>query len=694
MADVRLPVSSREIEALTSVLADRLAAHGPVKQTLSPAAKTWIEAVTQELGKNPGRSLVICGLRQKPQIHALTHLINAALGNIGKTILFRRPASARPENHLQSLQKLCQDLDSGAADSVIILGGNPVYDAPADLNFAAKLKRAHFSLHLSEYEDETSELCDWHVPEPNFLESWSDTRAMDGTATVVQPLIAPLYGGVSRHQLLAALVGGQIGSDYDAVRQYWNLHGRWADFERRWNQALNDGVIPETLAQEIAVGSMPGPRELNLDLPANSSDEKIDLHFLPDPTLWDGRFANNAWLQELPKPFTKVTWDNPALISPGLAARLQLSNGDVIEIANGNGRAEFPVWILPGQAEHTIALYLSGGRSKAGRVGTGAGFNAYRLRKSNTFWGAEDAQVRKSNRKHPLASTQLHHSVEGRNLLRVHSWEEFGEKRIQQEETAAPATDETFYAAGKLETAKNQWGMVVNLNACVGCNACVIACQSENNIPVVGKEQVSLGREMHWIRIDHYFEGQPENPRFYPQPVPCMHCETAPCELVCPVGATVHSADGLNQQVYNRCIGTRYCSNNCPYKVRRFNFLQYAETKNPEFQLKWNPQVTVRSRGVMEKCSYCVQRIRVVQIDAEKEHRPIRDGEIVPACAQACPADAIVFVDIHDPGSRVAQKKRLGLNYGMLGELNTLPRTTYLAKVNAPPTSNRSGSHS
>jgi MoCo/4Fe-4S cofactor protein with predicted Tat translocation signal len=679
MAEERLAISGRDIGKAVGWLASRLGLREANAAPEETALKSWVDQCAAKLQANRGRSLVIAGLRQPPIVHQWVHSINRALGNIGKTIVYRKIAPPGLSPPFATIAELADDLDSDRAQALIILGGNPVFDAPADLKLREKLVHARFSLHLSLYQDETSNACHWHIPENHFLENWSDTSASNGITSIIQPLIAPLYGGYSRHQLLALFLGQVTASDYELVRQHWRANGGWTDFEQQWRQVLSDGVVA---GKEAPVIASPKPF-----IPAESTSAfdrpgRIELSFHPDPTLWDGRFANNGWLQELPKPFTRITWDNPALISPALANELRVGNGDIVEIRNGSAKLEIPIWVLPGQAKRTISLYLGGGRTNAGRVGDGAGFNTYQLRMSDALWFAPDVEVRKTGRRARLVSTQLHHSMQGREPVRTRKLSEFVKQEIpKSEKIEKPEPDETLYDFGVMLAAEHQWGMVINLNTCIGCNACVIACQSENNIPVVGKDQVWRGREMHWIRIDRYYEGEPESPRLYHQPVPCMHCETAPCELVCPVEATLHSAEGLNQQIYNRCIGTRYCSNNCPYKVRRFNFLQFADTKTPSLQLGWNPEVTVRSRGVMEKCTYCVQRIRAVEIDAERNNRPIRDGEIIPACAQVCPAEAITFGDIKDANSRVSRLKANSLNYGLLDELNTRPRTTYFAKV-------------
>jgi molybdopterin-containing oxidoreductase family iron-sulfur binding subunit len=405
--------------------------------------------------------------------------------------------------------------------------------------------------------------------------------------------------------------------------------------------------------------------------------------FRPDPTVWDGRFANNGWLQELPKPLTKLTWDNAALLSPATAERLGLHNGEVVALHSQGRQVSAPVWILPGHVDDAVTVHLGYGRWRAGRVGSETGFNAYQLRTSQAPWLATDLEIRKTGAQATLATTQQHHSMEGRHLVRVGTQAHFLEHPHFVHTMAHEPPPELTLYPGFTYTG-NAWGMSVDLNACIGCNACTIACQAENNIPIVGKTEVTRGREMHWIRIDRYYKGGLENPETYHQPVLCMHCENAPCELVCPTGATVHSHEGLNDMVYNRCVGTRYCSNNCPYKVRRFNFLHYADYDTPSLKLQHNPNVTVRTRGVMEKCTYCVQRINAATIEAKKEDRPIRDGEIVTACQAACPTDALVFGNINDPNSRVAKLKASPLQYGLLTDLNTRPRTTYLARLRNP----------
>ena len=597
----------------------------------------------------------------------------------------------------------------------MILGGNPVYNAPADFGFADRLAKAGLSAHLSLYHDETSALCHWHVPLAHELETWGDQRAFDGTVTIQQPLIAPLYGGRSAYELLAALMKDPNRAGYEIVRETWKQNWGEKDFETRWRTAVHDGVVAgsEEPVKAVALKAEGAPSPV--PSAAGARADALEVVFKPDPTVWDGRFANNGWLQELPKPWTKLTWDNAALMSPRTAERLGLTiradprEGDLVVLKIGELGVRAPVWIAPGHAENSVTVHLGGGRTRAGRVGDGAGFNAYAIRTSGASGFANGLEVVKTGETYPLATTQHHHSLEGRDLYRMATLDDFIKRPgFVHEHHEEPGPGETLYTGFKEEVvgrapraAKveprpealpilttegpvHAWGMAVNLNTCIGCNACVTACQAENNIPIVGKDQVARGRAMHWINIDRYFEGGPDDPNVYHQPRLCMHCENAPCEVVCPVGATVHDSEGINNMVYNRCVGTRYCGNNCPYKVRRFNFYQYADLKLPNPALLHNPDVTVRARGVMEKCSFCLQRINAARYEAEKQGRPIRDGEVVTACQGACPTRAITFGDMNDPNSLVSKVKADERNYGMLAELNTRPRVTYLAKLRNP----------
>jgi molybdopterin-containing oxidoreductase family iron-sulfur binding subunit len=604
-------------------------------------------------------------------VHALAHAMNHALGNLGKTVVLIDPPEAEPVDHAASLRELVEDMDAGRVSFLLVLGGNPVYDAPSDLRFGERLQKVGMRVHLSLYNDETSALCQWHVPQAHSLESWSDTRGHDGTAAIVQPLIAPLYGGKSAHELLAALQGKSQASAYETVRDTWRSRATASGFERFWRRIVHDGVIPDTTSPERDATPVAGwERALTAAVPR----EGLRVLFRADPTIHDGRFANNGWLQELPKPLTKLTWDNAALVAPATAERLSLSNGDVVEITLGAASVRVPVWLLPGQAADCVTLHLGHGRTRVGQVGAGTGVDVYPLRTADAPWTASGAALRKTGDRHPLACTQDHHSMEGREPVRV---ARFGAIAERQEEKLPSLYPDKPYEG-------HAWAMSIDLNACVGCGSCVLACQAENNIPVVGKDQVSRGREMHWIRVDRYFEGDLDNPATVHQPLPCMQCENAPCEVVCPVAATTHSSEGLNDMVYNRCVGTRYCSNNCPYKVRRFNFYQFSDFSTESMKLLRNPDVTVRSRGVMEKCTYCVQRINEARITSQKEDRKIADGEIQTACQQACPAQAIVFGDLNDPGSRVSRLKSDVRDYSLLHDLNTRPRTTYLTTLRNP----------
>src|SRR5207244_8560342 len=527
----------------------------------------------------------------------------------------------------------------------------PVFTAPADLGFAGKMDKVALRVHLGLHDDETAERCHWQIPQAHSLESWSDARAVDGTVTILQPLIAPLYPSAkSSHELLAAFSARPERSGYDIVREYWSARGMGADFETAWKRALHDGLVaglPSAPAPAPAVSGGDWART-----PTGPPVTGLEIAFRPDPSIHDGRYANNGWLQELPKPLTKLTWDNAALMGPETARGLGISierdhlgsHTDVVEVRLGGRTVQAPAWIVPGHPEGSLTLHLGYGRTRGGRVGTGTGFNAYALRTSTDPWWAAGAEARRTGERYRLACTQDHWSMEGRPVVRSASLEEYErDPAFAQEVGEDPPRDLPLYPPHKYDG--HAWGMSIDLNSCVGCNACMAACQSENNIPVVGKDQVARGREMHWIRVDRYYSGDPAKPETletHHQPLPCMHCENAPCEVVCPVAATSHSDEGLNDMVYNRCVGTKYCSNNCPYKVRRFNFFLYQDWDTPTFKLMRNPEVTVRSRGVMEKCTYCVQRINETKIDTEREGRTVRDGEILTACQQTCPAEAIV----------------------------------------------------
>ena len=664
-----------------------------------------VDAVVRDLRNHRGRSVIVPGDHQPASLHALAHAMNQSLGNNGATVIYTEPVEAQAVEHGRSLRELVDAMAGGAVQTLMILGGNPVYTAPADLKFADLLVRTAFTVHLSPYENETSALCRWRVPEAHYLETWSDVRAFDGTASIIQPLIAPLYGGRTAHELLAVLLGEPERASYDLVRGFWQQQSKARrEFEAFWRAALNAGVVPQSTARIREVSAKLDSAEMSAaqsrQTPAAAGDaaaksENLVVLFRPDPSILDGRFANNGWLQELPKPFTKITWDNVILVSPAIGQKLGIERrvagtggergrifAELIELEVNGRRVRGAGWILPGQADDCITVHLGYGRARAGRVGTSVGFDASAIRTSEALWQGSGATLRKIGGHYAVACTQFHQVMEGRDLIRAGSLEQYRSNPDFLHAGEEQGHEASLYPGFKYEG--NAWGMAIDLNACIGCNACVVACVAENNIPVVGKSEVMRGREMHWIRIDRYYKGTSDNPEMYHQPVPCMQCENAPCELVCPVHATTHSEDGLNDMTYNRCVGTRYCSNNCPYKVRRFNFFQYQDFTTPSLKLMRNPDVTVRSLGVMEKCTYCVQRIRQGQIEARKENRAVRDGEVTPACAQACPAQAIVFGDINDPDSRVAKLKSASLNYGLLTELNTRPRTTYLARLKNP----------
>jgi molybdopterin-containing oxidoreductase family iron-sulfur binding subunit len=680
MADHRLPLRSADVEGLARAVARAVGVDDvpPVGRSVDDRL---VAAIAGDLLRHRGESLVIAGESQPPAVHALAHAINHILGNDGRTVVYSDPVEAAPADSMASIRELADDMRAGRVNVLLILGGNPVFTAPHDLRFSDALSRVELRIHLSQYEDETSALCHWHIPETHYLESWGDLRAYDGTVTIVQPLIAPLYSGKSAHEVLAALAGQPDRSSYDVVREFWQKRLSSADFEKDWQVALHDGVIAGTALPVKSMALRAGwlgsePRE-------RAADSTLEICFRPDPCVWDGRFANNAWLQELPKPITKLTWDNAACLSPATAGRLGVANGMVVELRYRGASVRAPAWIVAGHADDSVTVHLGYGRTRAGRVGSGVGFDAGALRTTNAPWFDAGLEIARTGDRYPLFSTQHHSSMENRHLIRVATADEFRE-RPDFARLVEPAPPRALTLYPLVDRVGYAWGMSVDLNACIGCGACVTACQAENNVPVVGKEEVGRGREMHWIRVDRYFEGQPDRPAIHHQPVMCMHCENAPCELVCPVGATVHSEEGLNQMVYNRCVGTRYCSNNCPYKVRRFNFFQYADWSTPSLKPLRNPDVTVRSRGVMEKCTYCVQRINTTKIRAEEEHRLVRDGEIVTACQAVCPAQAIVFGDTNDPNSRVSRLKADPRSYGLLTDLNTRPRTTYLARITNP----------
>jgi molybdopterin-containing oxidoreductase family iron-sulfur binding subunit len=679
MADHRLRMRAGDIADFAADLARELGLFpaGLVVLNQDPRRK-WLAAVARDLKRSAGRSLVIAGPRQPAAVHAAAHWINHALGNAGKTVSYTATAR-RPQ--VPALKELAAEMAAGQVETLVILGGNPAYDAPADLEFGAAMRKVPVTVHVGVERNETGVLATWHVPEAHYLESWGDARAVDGTASIQQPLIQPLYGGRTIAEVVALLSANNDQRAYDIVRSYWLARWPAAHGEKMWRQCLHDGSIRDTA--DPAIAPMPRAKEIAAALAAARPTPGIEVTFHPSASTWDGRFANNGWLQEAPDPMTKLTWDNAALLSPATARHLGVSNGDTILIAAAGAGIEMPVWIQPGHAEQSISLALGYGRTVCGRVGHGAGQNTYRLRTTSALHRIGGVTVTKTGRTYKLATTQAHNSMEGRPLVREAAIEDY-----RRQPAFAKKPDEKTHLFQLFPRFSydqgNQWGMAIDLNSCIGCNACVLACQAENNIPIVGKEQVLRGREMHWIRLDRYYGGE-DDARAVTQPVACQQCENAPCESVCPVAATSHSPEGLNDMVYNRCVGTRYCANNCPYKVRRFNFLDYHKEIQETEKMAFNPDVTVRMRGVMEKCTYCVQRIQEKKIQAQAEgRRALRDGEILTACQQTCPTNAIVFGNINDPSSRVSQLKKQSRDYTILTELNTRPRTSYLAKLRNP----------
>ena len=692
-ADHRLRLTSSQIAAFTLALAKELGTSGIEVAGIAETEgrdwgeAKWIKAVAADLARNAGKALVVAGRRQPAPVHALVAAINEALDNTGKTVEYREFRDAT-SSKIQDMVELAADMKSGRITTLVMLGANPAYNAPADLDFSEALKKVIHTLQLSQYDDETAGLCEWHLPQSHFLEEWSDVRALDGTPGIVQPLIEPLHGGKSAVEILSLLATGRDRRGYDIVRKTWqDILGR-INFDNKWRHVLHDGFLadagqPDPLKIKIKSDKVIGALDddcLKAEAPDNNLLEVV---FQADPSLFDGRYANNGWMQELPDPVSKISWDNAALVSPATARALGLENGDVVKLSYEGRELESPIWIIPGQADHGIVLALGYGRKETGRVSGGVGVNAYAMRTSKNPGFGPGISVTKTGRRMELANTQDHSVMEGRPIVREAALEEYRKhpefaREMVEHPPLKSLWDEHSYAEGY------QWGMSIDLPACIGCNACTIACQSENNIPVVGKKQVRNGREMHWIRVDRYYKGDAGDPEMVHQPVACHHCENAPCEQVCPVAATVHDGEGLNTMVYNRCIGTRYCSNNCPYKVRRFNFFNYTNELAETVKMAQNPDVTVRSRGVMEKCTYCVQRINRARISATNAGREVRDGEVTAACEQACPTRAIVFGNINDPDSRITKVKKQNRSYAMLSELNIKPRTTYMAKVRNP----------
>ncbi len=717
-ADHRLRLPSSQIGAYTLALAKELSTRQGVDLASISAAFTaappavdgvpakWIKVVADELVQARGRGVIVVGSDQPAYVHALAHALNSALGNSGtpgnpgQTVNFFSVVDPSETELVADLKALLADIDGGQVDTLLILGGNPVFDAPADFKFADKLAKVPTSIQLGHTLDETGSKCTWHLPRAHELETWGDQRSLEGTVSIQQPLIAPLFGGRSDIEILALLVG-EPANGHDLVRTTLKSAVPSAgQFEQTWKASLARGLFGGQAPRPLGAVPVLGTDVAN-SVPRNPpaaplSASNLEIDFAPDPKLFDGRHGNNPWLLELPDLMSKIVWDNAALISPTTAKALGLASGDIATLARPNvGSVEIPVWILPGQADHVVTVNLGWGRTMVGRYGKGVGTDVYPLRTSANLGFAAGATLAKTGKSIQLTQTQEHQSMEGRPIAIDATLEEYRKNpEFAQYKTPDPKVLPLWKP---VEYKEHKWGMVIDLSACTGCDACVIACQAENNIATVGKDQVYRNREMYWIRIDRYFFGDDEkDPGVALMPVACVQCEEAPCENVCPVNATTHSPEGLNDMAYNRCIGTRYCGNNCPYKVRRFNYLEFqggppgssVETVYGDLpetrKMQFNPDVTVRMRGVMEKCTYCVQRIQEAKIASKRDERPIKDGEITPACAQTCPADAITFGDLNDPMSRVARKSKIDRGYHLLSELGTHPRTTYLGKIRNP----------
>ena len=696
-AEHRLALKPSDIAPFAAALAAAVGAGGSGAQPPAGAAGKFLSAIAADLKANAGKCVVIPGEQQTPAVHLAAIAINQALGNVGKTVVYTETVNPMPSNQGQDLISLVNDMKAGKVDWLVILNANPVYTAPVDLQFEEALGKVKTTAHLGSHLNETGLVTEWHINGAHYLESWSDTRAYDGTATVVQPMIDPLYGGKTAHDVIQSMLDQPDLSPYQVVRKTWQSSLGSGDQEHAWRKILHDGMVAGTAFEPKTVSAKIGDLQATA---ASAGDGTVEVIFRADPNVYDGRYANVGWLQEVPKPVTNLSWDNAALMSYRTLWKFKLAEQDVIAIESNGNTVLAPVMAVPGHADDSVTLYLGYLRPHGGRVAGGLGFNAYSIRTSNAPLFAPGATIKNTGKTYEFAVTKSHytdhrsveaggdgsgtHSLEGnealtRGIIRSASLDEFKENPNFAHEEEDPKPDTSLFANWRYD--KNAWGMAIDMNSCVGCNACVVSCYAENNIAVVGRHNTMTGRIMQWLRIDTYFEGDLDAPRAHFQPMNCQHCENAPCEQVCPVGATVHSPEGLNVMVYNRCVGTRYCSNNCPYKVRRFNFLLYSDWDTESLKLMRNPDVTVRSRGVMEKCSYCIQRISAAKISADKQNRDIRDGEVVTACQQACPTGAIVFGNLNDKASKVAKVKAQQRNYGVLADLNTRPRTTYIAEV-------------
>ncbi|ATB28407.1 TAT-variant-translocated molybdopterin oxidoreductase [Melittangium boletus] len=725
MADHRLRARSQELIAIAAALASSvggqaasLGAAASQKAKLNEHHQKWVDAVAADLKAHTGRSVVLAGERQPAAVHALAAAINAALGNAGQTVSYV-PHTFTEASDAASLRPLVEELNAGAVDILVITAWNPVYRAPADLGLQDALDPAKNPnrgkltvIYTSLFEDETSAYADWFIPAAHELESWSDGRSHDGTISIVQPLVQPIFNGVPTTELLALFLGEPYRGSYQILRDFWRVRSAAGeDFETPWETWVSVGIVPNSASAPLASATLnaEGASALVNAYKAPAS-EGLEVNFVADYKVYDGQFANMSWLQELPDPISKMTWDNAAYLSPTTARELNLQPGDVATLSYGGRTLDVPIWVIPGTADNVVVLPLGYGRTGVFEtVAKEVGFNANRVRSINAPWFDGGAKLEKKASTHKFSLTQQHWRTEGRPIALDMSVEQFRAElekdkrkessifaRVKGEQVnLMPDVTDTTTSRGEKGHQGYKWAMAIDLARCTGCAACVVACQSENNIPVVGKEQVARSREMQWLRIDRYFSGNELNdPEMIMQPVACVHCEKAPCEYVCPVNATVHSDEGLNDMVYNRCVGTRYCSNNCPYKVRRFNYLHYTADKTPTQKMMMNPDVTVRNRGVMEKCTYCVQRIERVRIKARVEKRSIFEKELQTACQQTCPTEAIVFGTLSDPNSTVSKHHQDERAYKLLKELGTQPRTAHLIRLRNPNPALASAAHS
>jgi MoCo/4Fe-4S cofactor protein with predicted Tat translocation signal len=701
-ADHRLRLKGSEIKQFAVDLAAALGAVPGLNVVGNGGGRRaqFLAAVVKDLKAAGPDALVITSPRQPPIVHALAFLMNQSLGSLGNTIEFTKSATEdRLDAGPDALKALAAEMAAGQVSTLVVLGGNPVYSAPADVQFGAALSKVANSIHLGLDEDETAASVKWHLPEAHYLESWGDGATASGVAAIQQPMIAPIFGGRTAAEIVALVSGSAVTKAHDIVKNYWTAQWPAASRELTWKKTLNDGVIASAKpADTVKVTADAKKIAAAVAAEPKAAGGGIEVAFVPSAQMWDGRYANNPWMQEAPDPLTKLTWGNAALISPVTAAAKNLQDGDIVTLQGAGLKLEIAVMIQPGQADDAVTVTLGYGRERCGRVGKGVGYNANLIRTTAGFWYGQGFELSSTGNRlsgsDRLSTTQEHGTIgdngvnaehlQGRPVFREVTIEDYKKNpKVVEEMQEVPALHSVYHEFAYDQG--YQWGMSIDLGSCTGCNACVLACQSENNIPVVGKEQVLRGREMHWIRMDRYYVGSQDEPRAVQQPLPCMQCENAPCENVCPVAATTHSPEGLNDMVYNRCVGTRYCANNCPFKVRHFNFLNFHKNDPEILSMAQNPDVTVRMRGVMEKCTYCVQRIQEARITSKGEgRREIKDGEIVTACQQTCPADAIVFGNINDPNSRVSKLKQQERNYAMLAELDVRPRTTYLARLRNP----------